>query len=159
MEILLVALAVIFTLIGFIGCVVPALPGPPLNFLALVFLNLARDPDPYGMRFLIIMGIIAVGITIVDNVVPAWGAKRYGASRISVWMALAGTLIGVIFFGPIGIILGAFLGALLGELISGKETRDALKAGWGVFIGVFTGIILKVIVSGVITFYFIKELI
>lgn len=158
MEILLIAFAVIFTLTGFVGCIVPALPGPPLNFVALIFLNLARDPDPYSMKFLIIMGTIAVGITIVDNLVPAWGAKRYGAAKLSVWLALIGTLVGVLFFGPVGIILGAFIGALLGELISGKEAKAALKAGWGVFIGVFTGILLKLIVSGVITFYFIKEL-
>lgn len=158
MEILFIILAVIFTLVGFIGCIVPALPGPPLNFIALIFLNLARDPDPYSFKFLIIMGIIAIGITVLDNIVPAWGAKRYGAAKLSVWLALFGTLIGVLFFGPLGIIFGAFLGALLGELISGKEIKTALKSGWGVFMGVFTGIILKLMVSGIITFYFLKEL-
>ena len=56
-------------------------------------------------------------------------------------------------------ILGAFLGAILGELTVGKEGHEALKAGWGVFLGVMFGMILKLILSGSMTFYFVKALV
>jgi len=158
MEIVLIVLGALLSIIGLIGCIVPALPGTPLNFLALLLLNWARDPNPFRLNFLIIMGIIAVGVTLIDNFIPAWGAKRYGAARISVWLALAGTMIGIFFFAPFGIIIGAFVGALLGELLSGKKSGDALRAGWGVFVGVFLGILFKVIASGFMTFHFIKGL-
>ncbi len=63
-----------------------------------------------------------------------------------------------IWFPPFGMIIGAFLGAFIGELSVGKQGHEALKAGWGVFMGVMFGMVLKLILSGVMTFYFIKAL-
>lgn len=157
LDILFIVLGFIFSLAGLIGCIVPALPGTPLNFIALIFLSFAKDWEPYSFTFLAIMAAVAIAVSVLDNIIPALGAKKYGAEKSSVWMALAGTLIGIIFFPPWGIFIGAFLGALLGELMHGKETKTALKAGWGVFVGTFLGIGLKLVASGVMFFYFIKE--
>jgi uncharacterized protein YqgC (DUF456 family) len=156
-DILLVIAGFIISLLGLIGCVVPALPGTPLNFLALILLSFAKDWQPFSARFLIIMAVIALAVSVLDNIIPAWGAKKYGAEKASVWLALAGTLIGIIFFPPFGIFIGAFVGALLGELAHGKEAAKALKAGWGVFVGTFLGIGIKLVASGMMFFYFIKN--
>jgi len=156
MDIVLIILGFIISIIGLIGAVIPALPGTPLNFIALLLLCMAKGWDTFSITFLAVMGIIAVAVSILDNVIPAWGAQKYGAEKKSVWLALAGTFIGM-FFSPIGIIVGAFLGALIGELMHGKEGQDALRAGWGVFIGVFFGIILKLAASATMFFYFVKN--
>lgn len=156
-DILLIGFGFIFSLLGLAGCIVPALPGTPLNFVALILLSIAKDWEPFSVSFLVIMAVVAVAVGILDNVIPAWGAKKYGAEKTSVWLALAGTLVGVIFFPPFGIFIGAFTGALLGELLHGKEAKTALKAGWGVFIGTFLGIGIKLFASGLMFFYFIKE--
>jgi uncharacterized protein len=155
LDIFLVILGFIFSIAGLVGCIIPALPGTPLNFIALIFLSIAKDWEPFSTTFLIIMAVVAVTVSILDNVIPALGAKRYGAEKSSVWLALAGTMIGLVFFPPWGIFIGAFLGALLGELIHGKETKAALKAGWGVFVGTFFGIGIKLVASGVMFWYFI----
>ena len=155
LDIFLVILGFIFSIAGLVGCIIPALPGTPLNFIALIFLSFAKDWEPFSTTFLIIMAVVAVTVSILDNVIPALGAKKYGAEKSSVWLALAGTMIGLFFFPPWGIFIGAFLGALLGELIHGKETKAALKAGWGVFVGTFFGIGIKLVASGVMFWYFI----
>lgn len=67
-------------------------------------------------------------------------------------------LIGL-FFGVWGIILGPFIGAVVFELIDGKNTRAALRAGWGSFVGLMTGTILKLICCGLMTYYFIVALV
>lgn len=157
MDILLIIFGFLLSILGLIGCVVPAIPGTPLNFIALLLLSIAKDWQPYNTVELIIFAVIAIGVSILDNIIPALGAKKYGAEKISVWLALAGTIVGIIFFPPWGIFIGAFLGALIGELLHGKETKKALKAGFGVFVGVFLGIGIKLIASGVMFFYFIKE--
>ena len=77
---------------------------------------------------------------------------------MGVWGSTLGLLVGL-FFGPWGIVLGPFLGAVAFELIDGKNTRLALKAGWGSFVGLMTGTILKLICCGLMTYYFIAELI
>ena len=153
-DIILVIFGFLFSILGLIGCIVPALPGPPLNFIALVLLSIARDWEPFSATFLVVMAAIAIGVSILDNIIPALGAKKYGAEKSSVWLALAGTLIGIFVFPPWSIFIGAFAGALLGELLHGKETKSAFKAGWGVFVGIFFGIAIKLAASGIMFFYF-----
>jgi hypothetical protein len=64
-----------------------------------------------------------------------------------------------LFFPPFGIIVGPFAGAVIGELIAGKDSGAALKSGFGSFAGFITGTVLKLIASGMMTWYFVKELI
>jgi len=156
--IVLIIIGSIFIIVGLIGCVVPGVPGPPFSFLALVLLSAAKGWEPFSLNFLIIMALITIVVTALDYVVPAAGAKKFGASKYGFWGAVIGMLVGIIFFPPLGMIIGAFLGAITGELVMGKASYDALKAGWGVFVGVMFGMVLKLIASGVMTFYFIKAL-
>jgi uncharacterized protein YqgC (DUF456 family) len=46
-----------------------------------------------------------------------------------------------------------------GELLAGKKDREAIRAGWGVFVGYFISLLLKLVASGVMTFLFIKALV
>lgn len=155
---ILITLGVIFLIIGILGCVIPGLAGPPFSFLALILLSIAKGWETFSAPFLIAMAVITIGVTALDYIVPAAGAKKFGASKAGFWGALVGLLGGLILFPPFGMIFGAFLGAVIGELMVGKEGRQALKAGWGVFAGVMVGMLLKLIASGIMTFYFLKAL-
>ncbi len=156
--IVLIILGVICLLIGIIGCVIPGIAGPPFSFLALILLSIAKGWEPFSVQFLIVMAVITIVVTALDYIVPAAGAKKFGASRAGFWGAVLGLFGGLILFPPFGMIIGAVLGAIIGELTAGKEGSQALKAGWGVFIGVMFGMLLKLIASGIMTFYFIKAL-
>lgn len=156
--IILIILGVIFLIIGIIGCIVPGLAGPPFSFLALILLSIAKRWEPFSPTFLIVMAAVTIIVTALDYIVPAAGAKKYGASKFGFWGAIIGMIVGIIYLPPLGMIIGAFIGAFVGELVIGKQSSVALKAGWGVFIGVMVGILLKLIASGVMTFYFIKAL-
>ena len=155
----LVVLGIIFILIGLIGCVIPGIAGPPFSFLALVCLSIAKKWEPFSIRLLIVLGILTVVIQALDYLLPAFGAKKFGATKYGFWGAIFGMVLGILFVPPLGIIIGAFLGAILGEVIAGKEAPKALRAGWGVFVGMMVGMILKLIIAGIMTFYFIKALI
>ena len=156
--IILIIIGFICIIIGLIGCVVPGIAGPPFSFLALILLSIAKRWEPFSTEFLIGMGILTLVVTGLDYIMPAAGARKFGASRYGFWGAIIGMLIGLIYAPPLGLIIGAFLGAFLGEMIVGKKGMEALKAGWGVFIGVMAGMILKLVASGIMTFYFIKGL-
>ncbi len=156
--IVLIILGVVCLIIGIIGCVVPGLAGPPFSFLALILLSIAKRWEPFSPTFLIAMAAVTIIVTALDYIVPAAGAKKYGASKFGFWGAVIGMIVGIIYLPPLGMIIGAFIGAFVGELLIGKQSSAALKAGWGVFIGVMFGILLKLIASGVMTFYFIKAL-
>ncbi len=172
LEILLIVLGVIFIIIGLLGCVLPVIPGPPISWVGILMLHLT-DRVQFSLEFLIIWLVIAVLITIVDNIIPVLGTKRAGGSKWGIRGSAIGLIIGL-FFGPIGIFVGPFLGALVGEILyfetkAGKEKsvgltenekhKRAFLSALGSFVGLLFGIVLKLIVSGIMTFKFIQALI
>lgn len=156
--IILIIIGIVLIIIGIIGCIVPGIPGPPLSFLALIFLSIAKHWEPFSITFLIAMAGLTILVTVLDYIVPAIGAKKFGASKYGFWGSIIGMILGIIYAPPLGMIIGAFLGAFVAELLVGKRSFDALKAGWGVFTGVMVGAVLKLITSGIMTFYFFKAL-
>jgi uncharacterized protein YqgC (DUF456 family) len=142
---------------GIIGCLVPVLPGPPLSFIGLLFLHFSRFGQ-FATHTLIILGSLAVVVTILDYIVPVWGTKRFGGSKYGTRGATIGLIIGF-FLGPLGIVIGPFIGAFVGEMIFKDDMNYAFKAGFGSLLGFLMGIGLKLAASAIMTFYFVKELI
>ncbi|MDH7492557.1 MAG: DUF456 domain-containing protein [Candidatus Saccharicenans sp.] len=156
---LLIVAGAMLQLLGLAGSVLPVLAGPPLNFIGLIILGLAKGWDIFSPTLWLILVGVTVLTMILDYVLPISGARKYGSTKWGTWGAFLGMLLGVFLFPPFGLILGAFLGAVVGELLAGKKDRQALRAGWGVFVGYFFSLLLKVIASGVMTFLFVRALV
>ena len=156
-DYILLILGIIFIVIGIIGCLVPVLPGPPISFLGLIFLHLSKFGQ-FTTPTLIILGSVAVVVTVLDYIVPLWGTKKFGGSKYGTKGAIVGLIVGF-FLGPLGIVLGPLIGAFVGEMIFKDDLNYAFKAGFGSLLGFLTGIGLKLAASFVMTFYFVKELI
>ena len=157
-DILLIVIGIFFLIVGLAGCILPIIPGPPISYLALLMLHLTQKYQ-FSTRFLVIWAVIAIAVTVLDNLIPIWGTKKYGGSQKAIWGSVIGLIIGLFMFPPFGIILGPFVGAVTGELFDGKNSCDALKSGFGAFAGFLGGIILKLIASGMMIFLFFRELI
>lgn len=157
-DIILIVIGIVLLLIGLAGCILPVLPGPPISYVALLLLHLTKSHQ-FTTGFLIFWAGIAIVVTIIDNIIPVLGTKKYGGSKKAIWGSIIGLIVGLFAFPPIGIIIGPFAGAVVGELIDGKKTGDALRSGFGAFMGFLGGTILKLIASGLMSFYFFKELI
>lgn len=144
--------------LGFIGCIVPALPGPPFAFLSLLILKFA-DSGIFTQNFLILMGIITVAVYLLDYFLPILGAKIFKATKQGIWFSIIGMLIGIFFFPPFGMILGLLIGAVVGELIAGKAKAEALKVGMVSFIFSLLAIFIKLVLVTVMSFYFVEAVI
>lgn len=158
MDYVLISLGVIFIISGILGCVLPIVPGPPLSYVGLLLLHFT-ERFQFSTKFLIIWAIITAVVYALDLLIPAWGTKKFGGSKRGVWGSIIGLLIGMFLFPPFGLIIGAFLGAVIGELTGGKDSEAALKSGFGSFMGFLAGTLIKLITSGMMTWYFFKELI
>jgi len=156
---LLIVLGIILNIIGIIGVILPALPGIVLNYIALILLYIAKGEVEYNLRMLIVFGMLTLSVTLLDYILPLLGARKYGASRMGVWGAVIGMLVGILFFPPFGIIFGLLIGAFLGELIAGKEQSQALRAGFATFLGSLTSMVVKLLLAIVMTVYFLIHLI
>ena len=158
MDLVLIGLGMILMIFGIIGCVLPFLPGPPLNYIALLLLHFTGRYQ-FSTEFLVLWAIITAVVYGFDLVIPVWGTKKFGGSKYGIWGSVIGLLAGFFFFPPLGIVIGPFIGAVTGELIAGKDSGAALKSGFGSFVGFVAGTVLKLAASGVMTWYFAKELI
>jgi uncharacterized protein YqgC (DUF456 family) len=154
---ILVIVAGVLCVLGLAGCLLPIVPGPPLNFAAVLLLGIASDfAPPLDGALLTILGGVTLAVAAADYVIPIMGAKKFGASRAGVWGSLLGMLLGLFFFAPVGLVLGALLGAVLGELAAGKKEWAALRAGVGVVLGSLLGVVIKLCASGVMTYYTVR---
>ncbi|MBW1820421.1 MAG: DUF456 domain-containing protein [Deltaproteobacteria bacterium] len=158
MTIALITLGLLCAVTGVIGCILPVIPGPALSFLSLIILSYAKNWQVFSTAFLVTMGIFTILLSILDYAIPVFGAKKFGASKFGIWGSIIGMLVGFIFFPPFGIFIGAFFGALAGELLKGKNTKKALRAGWGSFIGNIATIGVKLAFAGVVLFFYIKAI-
>ena len=157
LDILLVILGICFLVGGLVGCILPAIPGPPLSYIALLLLQATGFGD-FSVKFLIITAMVTIIVTVADYLLPVWGTQKWGGSRAGIIGSVVGVLVGL-FFLPVGIIVGPFTGAIVGELIAGRDKNTALRAGFGAFVGFLLGTGMKLSVCVVFIFYYVKELI
>lgn len=155
MEYFILSIAIVFTLVGVIGSVLPALPGLPFNYIALLMLQYYYKP--FSTTFLVVMAVAVMIIMVLDYFLPIWTAKKFGATKQGIWGSMIGMIAGIIFT-PIGMLLGMFAGAVIGDMMAGKESKDALKSGVATFFGTLLSIGIKLICAGTMAWYFFVEL-
>jgi uncharacterized protein YqgC (DUF456 family) len=137
-TILLWLLAIVMVLVGLLGLLLPALPGPPLLFAGLLVAAWAEDFAYVGVGTLILLAVLALLTYPIDFAAAALGAKKFGASKRAVVGAVIGAVVGL-FFGLPGILLGPFIGAVIGELTAQRGLSEAGRAGVGATVGLVLG--------------------
>ncbi len=157
MDLLLLFLGFIFIILGIIGAFLPVLPGPITGWVGLLLLHLTSVIEK-DWQFLGITLAVAIFVYLIDYVIPALGTKKFGGSKYGIWGTSIGLLIGLLFFGPLGIIIGPFAGAYLGELMyDSKDSKRALKAAFGSFIGFLFSTGLKFVVGLIFAGLFLSQ--
>lgn len=156
MEFFIITIAILCLVIGFMGCILPMLPGPPVAYAGLVLAHFTGMATFTTTQLLVWLSIV-IAIQILDYFIPMWGSKYSGGSRWGSRGCLAGTLLGL-FFMPWGIVIGPFLGAFIGELLGGRDSTAALRSGIGSLIGFLVGTVLKCIVCGYFCYRLITAL-
>jgi uncharacterized protein YqgC (DUF456 family) len=155
MDTIYILTAAILLILGFIGCVLPVLPGPALAYGALLMMMMSSFA-PSGTAC-VVFGIVCAAVLLLDYVVPAMGAKKFNCSKWGVAGCLIGTIAGM-FFGPWGIVLGPFVGAVFGEAVAGKKPVEAVKGGFGAFLGFVFGVMLKLVYCAVCAGWILLEI-
>jgi uncharacterized protein YqgC (DUF456 family) len=143
MHIALWICAMALIVAGFIGIVIPGLPGVLLIYGGMWLAAWFDGFTKIGWPTLTILGVLAALVLAADLLASALGAKRVGASR----QALIGSLIGGILglsFGLLGLVFGPFVGAVVGELIARRPLAAAARVGFGTWMGLVLGTLAKI---------------
>ncbi|MFD2613735.1 DUF456 domain-containing protein [Paenibacillus gansuensis] len=143
MEIVGWILVIALFVVGIAGAVYPILPGVVAIYAAFFVYGFFFTFSHFGFWFWFIQTTILVVIFIADYAVSAWGVKKFGGSKASVWGSIIGLIFGPFVIPVAGLLAGPFLGAVAGEMIAGSDLNKSLKVGWGSLVGLFSGIVMK----------------
>ncbi len=146
LEIVLYLLAAALIVAGLAGTILPALPGIPMIFGGIWLVAAVDDYRHLRTGWLVVIGALGALGVVVDLVASTLGAKRVGASKLALWGAALGTLVGM-FLGIAGLLLGPFVGAVLGELASGTSVLRSAHVGVGTWLGLLFGTLVKLVIS------------
>lgn len=147
MDIVLSIAAVLLTVSGIVGCIVPVLPGPIIGYAGLLCIAGTGFSELTG-RSLVFWLLAVAAASAADYFLPAWMTRRFGGSRAGAIGATVGAFAGFFLFPPVGIILGPFAGALVGELLDdSRDTAKALRSGMGSFLAFIVGTGIKLLVA------------
>jgi hypothetical protein len=91
----------------------------------------------WGVFFFVLITLLMLGSTVVDNLLMGAGAKQGGASWKTLGLALLGGVLGTLLMPPVGGIILAPLAVLLSEYVRLHDWQKAwsalrgLATGWG----------------------------
>ena len=142
MDIFLIILSVLFMVVGLLGCILPALPGPPLSYVGFLLLHFTDKVQFSTTKIWVLLALVVIA-QVIDYFIPVLGSKYSGGTKWGSWGAFIGSVVGL-FFLPWGLLLGPFLGAVVGELLGDADMKSALKSGTGALLGFILGTVLKV---------------
>lgn len=138
-------------LVGLAILIVPILPGITVIWVAALFYGIVNGFDTLGIVLFVFitMGMIA-GVS-ADNILMGAGARRGGASWLTILVALIAGIAGTLIFPPFGGLIALLIAIFLLELLRNREWTTAWKAtrglalGWGLSFFVRFGIGLAMI--------------
>ncbi len=154
MDIFLLIISFGFMIIGIIGSIVPVLPGPLSSWFGLFIFSNVSGVVVSG-KLIIICLIIAIGIFILDYMIPIYTSKKFGASKYGIIGASIGIVLGL-FFAPFGIFIGALIGSVTGETMLNKNFKKSLRSAFGVFLGFIISGFTKSLITVIYLVLYIK---
>ncbi|WP_026263608.1 DUF456 domain-containing protein [Paenibacillus sanguinis] len=141
--------------IGLAGAVYPVLPGALAIYFAFFVYGWFFSFESFGSFFWILQTLIVVVLFVADYAVGAWGVKKFGGSKLSVWLSTIGIVVGPFVIPAFGLVLGPLIGAMIGELIKGESLVRSFKVGVGSVVGLFSSMVVKIILQIVMIVVFV----
>ncbi len=124
-------------LVGLFGLIIPVFPGIVIMWLAALGYGVANGFSTAGIVIFVVLTLLMIGGTLVDNVLMGVGARKGGASWLTIGVALVAGVVGTFIFPPIGGLIAAPAAVLLLEFNRVRDWQKAwdalrgLAAGWG----------------------------
>ncbi|HDD54621.1 MAG TPA: DUF456 domain-containing protein [Chloroflexi bacterium] len=121
--------------VGLLGMIVPIYPGVVIIWAAVLIHGLATGFAVLEIWVLVVITILMIAGTLVDNFLMGGKARQAGASWLSIWGALLAGLVGTFAFPPLGGIVAAPTSLFLLEYARLRNSQEA----WAVTKGLLTG--------------------
>lgn len=121
--------------VGLFGMILPIYPGVVIIWAAVLLHALATGFAVLEIWVLVVITLLMIAGTLVDNFLMGGKARQAGASWLSIGGALVGGLVGTFAFPPIGGIIAAPTMLFLLEYARLRDSQEA----WDITKGLLTG--------------------
>jgi uncharacterized protein YqgC (DUF456 family) len=128
-------ITLLIMLVGLVLLIIPIFPGITIIWAAALLYGIITGFDTLGIAMLVLITLGMIAGVSADNVLMGAGARRGGASWLTIGVALMAGIIGTILFPPIGGLIAIPLAIFLLELLRNREWRGAWRATRGVALG------------------------
>ncbi|MGD8191139.1 DUF456 domain-containing protein [Brevibacillus ginsengisoli] len=158
MEILLWIMIITLFGLSLAGIFFPVLPDLILmwiGFLLYQFVLVAPGAPGLPPSFWWGMGILSALSYAADILANMYFVKRSGGSRLSSIGAIAGVILGIFVYPPLGMILLPFLFVIAIELFIQKQSIEkAIKVGFGSLFALLSSAVVKVFIQILMIIWF-----
>ncbi len=159
MSFIALIIALGFFVLGLVGTFLPVFPGVVLIWVGMFLYGLLTGFDELSVGFYVVQGLAAFLVILMDYLAAALGAQKFGGTKLTASLAAVGLIVGVVLFGPPGVIFGPFIGAFIGDLVQKKPPEDAFHSSIGTVVGLLGGALAKFLIEIVMIFWFFIALI
>jgi len=151
-------LIIILFIVSLVGVFIPMIPDIIPVWVAVIIYQYGPFPFNLPTIFWIVLVIVTIITVLSDFLANAIAVKKSGGSNVSVIAALIGLAIGLVIFGPLGIIIGPFAAIFLAEYYRSqqKNYNEPLKIAFStVFAFVGSGVVKFFLLTIVIIWFLI----
>lgn len=130
-------------IVGLVGIILPALPGLILMLIGILIYGWHFGFSILGYNFIITMVLLTFLGTFIDILGSMLGAKKYGASKLSLLNMFVGLIFGFFTMGLAGLVIGPVIAVIFTEMFKGKSLNYSLKVTIGLVLGFLSGIAFR----------------
>jgi uncharacterized protein len=152
-------LALLIMAAGFLGSVLPILPGPPLVWLGALYYGWATQFAAYGWPTLILMLLLAIAGSTADTWLSAIVTRKSGASIWATLASIVGGIVGLLVLSLPGLFIGALGAIALVEYSQHKDWNKVLQASKGYLKGYLLSLVVQVLTCLVMIGIFVAALV
>lgn len=142
-------LVAVLVVLGFVGLVMPILPGIAFIFSGLLLGAWIDDFARVSQATMIVIGVITLIAWALDFFASYITAKQAKASPLALFGTLIGAVLGL-FAGVVGLIVGPIIGAIIGEYISRRHAGGAARVGVAAGLGFVLALVIKFVLAAII---------
>ncbi len=130
-EVLLLGAALLLMIIGWLGILIPIIPGIFVIWMGLGLYAWQTNFEVIGIPLFVVLSLIILFAAATDLWLPLFGAKKSGAAKRALLLGMAGAIVGSFILPLVGTIIGLALGMLLGEYHKRRDWDTAVEVSWG----------------------------
>jgi uncharacterized protein YqgC (DUF456 family) len=153
LDISIFGLTQIIMLVGLFGLIIPIFPGVVIMWLAALGYGIVTGFGTLGIVVFVFLTILMLIGTVVDNIFMGAGARKGGASWLTIAVALFVGIVGTLAVPPFGGIIAAPVAVVLLEFQRTSDMKKAVNAlgglakGWGLsFVARFgIGVVMMIL--------------